>query len=429
MTEPNIFTTPFGSVTLKRPETSPRLPLRAWTAADELALTYLKDQRLGNVLLVNDTFGALAVALSQTLAQNPEISDAADANLESLQEPQITFWSDSARSRRALEMNLELNGLATDSVQILGGDEIPDSAFDTIVINTPKSLELLDYQLAQIQQCAMPAATVFGCCLARHMSRSTVRVFRKQLGAAMPSKATKKARLIHVTLPAPGVIIPTTDKWSGDVIDNHWQPNNEADFVTDHNVKVFQGPGTFSQDRLDNATRLFIDLLTDPANVEHNDPRVIKALELREGSTVVDLGCGTGIIATTLARQLDTADFILADASDIAIKCAQKTWVENGHSRQRATFIADDGLRQIPDASVELVVTNPPFHEGHTVDKALTGYLIREAARVLKTGGVILAVAPRQVKIHHFLRRYFSDVKAVTKHPEFVVAAATKARL
>jgi len=138
-----MFRAPSGvHYTLQRPHTSASSSLRAWSAADALALTQLKawqdeGQPLGRVLIVNDEFGALACGSG---AASPVV------------------WTDSALSRAAIDANRSGNDLAP--VEHVRGDEVPPGVFDTVAIRIPKTTALLEYQLTALRACLTPTTRV-----------------------------------------------------------------------------------------------------------------------------------------------------------------------------------------------------------------------------------------------------------------------------
>ena len=66
-TRDNQFESAFGLATLERYPLQKRTPMRAWNAADELALAHLKEQiepeKYRRILTINDNCGALALSL------------------------------------------------------------------------------------------------------------------------------------------------------------------------------------------------------------------------------------------------------------------------------------------------------------------------------------------------------------------------------
>ncbi len=109
-------------ISLRRFPLREKEPLRAWDAADEHLLAFLDDEpdpTCARVLIFNDGFGALGVALSEL-------------------RPQV--WSDSYLTLLSLAHNLEANGLAAESIPFVAADRTPDGPFDLVLMKLPKSM-------------------------------------------------------------------------------------------------------------------------------------------------------------------------------------------------------------------------------------------------------------------------------------------------
>jgi len=369
--------TPRGTVNIRRPHTSDSSPLRGWSAADQLILDHLGKDDLGSVLVVNDEFGALAVALADV---------------------QVTTWGDSVFSRTAVLQNLDLNGLGSDNITLVAGDSQPRGHFDTIVIRLPKTTALLAYQLQVLASLATPATRFLGVGMARHIHRSTLELF-ETLGPTVSSKATRKARLLRV-------------QPIGRVHDVGLTPTTET-FVTAAGIRVVELPGTFSAGHVDAGTALLIEVLCGDGRPQ-DEPRV------------ADLGCGNGVLATSVARSWGSGTYTLLDTSDLAIAAAKQTWQQNGLDPAACDARAKDGFEGIEDGFFDVVITNPPFHQGHAVDRDMTDRLLSDAARVLTSDGRLYVVAQRHLQIHTRLKRWFGHVETRSQHPTHVVLAAIR---
>ncbi|MGH9663889.1 MAG: peptide chain release factor N(5)-glutamine methyltransferase [Bryobacteraceae bacterium] len=78
---------------------------------------------------------------------------------------------------------------------------------------------------------------------------------------------------------------------------------------------------------------------------------------LRDGATVIDVGCGSGAIAVTLALER-TARVFATDLSQSALRVA----AGNAHRLGAAvSFVACDLLSAFAEASADVVVSNPPY--------------------------------------------------------------------
>lgn len=81
---------------------------------------------------------------------------------------------------------------------------------------------------------------------------------------------------------------------------------------------------------------------------------------------ILDLGTGSGIIAITLACECPNVKIIAVDASESALKIAQKN--ADFHDCQNVEFILSDWFSNVPKIKFDLIVSNPPYiceNDGH----------------------------------------------------------------
>lgn len=366
----DVLMVPQGTFRLHRAHHDPGAPLRAWDAADELALTHLHEVGAPGErwLLVDDGHGALATALA---VRRP------------------TSWTDSVVAMAATRANLERNDIEPALVALAASTEDPDGPFDVAVIKVPRTLALLEDRLRRLRPQLHEASVVVGAGMTRAVHRSTIAAFESAIGPTPTSLARKKARLLLAS------VDPALDPGP---------PRAPRRWRTDEGVEVVAHPGAFSAGGLDAGTRVLLDHLPTP----------------EPGDVVVDLGCGTGVVAATVARRHPEARLVCVDESFQAIASARATLGD------RATFHATDVLDGIGDSTVDIVLCNPPFHAGgaRTTDVALR--MFAESSRVLRPGGTIAVVANRHLHHHATLRRWFDDVSVAGSDPRFVVLRARR---
>ena len=83
-------------------------------------------------------------------------------------------------------------------------------------------------------------------------------------------------------------------------------------------------------------------------------------------------------------------------------------------------------MQNYEDGSFSLVLTNPPFHAGKSVDYGITQALIRESQRVLSTGGRIVMVANRFIRYDYELKKYFTNVCILASNGRYQLITAIK---
>jgi len=353
--------------------------LRAWDAADEYLLRHLDDQELaappGATLLVNDTFGALGVTLHD---RNP------------------VSWGDSFLGQQALRYNLYENRLAAEAATFVSSDQVPTGVFAVALIKLPKSLAFFEDQLLRMRQVLAPGAQVITGGMIKHTPSRAYRLLAEIIGPTTTSLGWKKARLAHSRCE------PKPDLPAGLAPATYALPGTE--------VRLRSLANVFSREKPDVGTRLLLDHL----------PRVAGEL------AAVDLGCGNGILAVALARTCPQAQILGVDESYQAVASARLNAEALGNDGQRLRFRAADGLADEPAQSRDLVVCNPPFHQGQTTGDLPAWTMFSQAHRVLRPGGELRVVGNRNLGYHAKLQRLFDRVDPVASDTRFVVLSAIK---
>lgn len=381
---------PQGTFALARPDGGGRAPLRAWDAADELALAHLAGRDLppagASVVLVGDAWGALACALARW---------------------RPTVVVDSHLAGRTVAANLDRNGIDPATVAIVDPlAPLPDRV-DVAVVKVPKAGALLDHHLARLAPRLAPDATVVGAGMTRHVHTSTIDAFARWIGPTPTSRAVRKARLLLATVDP----TLTADPATGPGRASPWPRTVTVAVPDGAPLAMTAHAGVFSAERLDAGTALLLGALPEPGAHAH----------------AVDLGCGTGVVGTVLARRDPDLAVTLVDDSALAVASARATWAAS-HGERPATFVHGDGLLDPAPIAADLVVVNPPFHRDHSVGDATAWRLFREAREQLPPGGELLVVGNRHLAHHAKLARLFGKdhVEVAASDPSYVVLRALR---
>lgn len=149
-------------------------------------------------------------------------------------------------------------------------------------------------------------------------------------------------------------------------------------------------PGMFSHDRVDEASEMLASRL--PADFSGN---------------AADFGAGWGYLSAMLAEQAPrTASIDLFEADYYALECAKKNLADLD-SEIALRFHWHDLVGEPVKSKFDLVMMNPPFHQGHAAEPSLGQAFIRAAAGALRQGGTLMLVANRGLPYESVLTETF----------------------
>jgi ubiquinone/menaquinone biosynthesis C-methylase UbiE len=116
--------------------------------------------------------------------------------------------------------------------------------------------------------------------------------------------------------------------------------------------------------------------------------RLLEPARLESGESVLDIGCGTGTLAIAAKRRVEPSGVVRGiDASPEMIARAQRKADKAG--ADIAFEIAPAQLLPFPDAQFDVVLSTVMLHH---LSRSGREQAVREARRVLKPGGRLLAV-------------------------------------
>jgi ubiquinone/menaquinone biosynthesis C-methylase UbiE len=128
--------------------------------------------------------------------------------------------------------------------------------------------------------------------------------------------------------------------------------------------------------------------LDDPARDAYQKPdEVLKALGLRPGEVVADIGAGSGYFALRFAKAVgDRGRVFAVDVSPDMVRLLNRR-VRDAGIRNVVTILSDPGDPLLPDASVDRFVIVDTWH--HIEDQAKYLGLLK---RMLKAGGQVVHI-------------------------------------
>ncbi|CAK9883943.1 MAG: Ribosomal RNA small subunit methyltransferase C [Candidatus Erwinia impunctatus] len=162
-------------------------------------------------------------------------------------------------------------------------------------------------------------------------------------------------------------------------------------------------PGVFSRDALDTGSQLLI-----PTFKPHMKGKVL------------DIGCGAGVLSVCLARLSPKVRLTLSDVSAAAIASGKATLEANQISGE---VIASNVYSDIA-GRFDMIMSNPPFHEGMQTSLDAARTLITGAAKHLNTGGELRIVANSFLPYPQLLDETFGSHEVLAQTGRFKVYRA-----
>jgi 23S rRNA (guanine1835-N2)-methyltransferase len=341
--------------------------LQAWDAADEILLAHVAaSESVGKkILIIGDSFGALSLGI-----------------------PGATSYTDSFLSAEAIRIN------GANEVRVVNRLEDLQGPYELVVVRVPKNLSFLEDSLARLSHHVVSGAKLVAGYMLKHQAKGAFDLIGKYFGETTTSLAKKKARLIFATFERE----PSISKYPLAVP----MLGFDSPFVNHSNV--------FSRERLDIGTRFLLEHIpTGPF------------------STILDLGCGNGVIGISAKKKNPLARVIFTDESRMALDSAEANFrMVFSSATDDATFRWTNGYAEGRPESVDLVLCNPPFHQGTTVGDFVAREMFEDAFRVLAPGGKLRVIGNTHLRYPLVLRSLFGNSEIVASNAKFQIVDALK---
>jgi 16S rRNA (guanine1207-N2)-methyltransferase len=308
----------------------------------------------------------------------------------------VRVHQDLVTGERALKNNAARVGIVEGFSQLpLAGELFTGAAL--VIGQLPKSLEALR-EISQLAAAhCSPGVTMYLGGRVKHMTRAMNDVLGESFTDVRAGLAHQKSRILVASGPRPA-----------------GRPGSTTYPLRTHHrdldLWVCAHGAAFAGTKIDIGTRFLLEFLD----------RMLPA-----DGTAVDLGCGTGVIATALARASPGLSVLATDDSAAAASSALATVAANGLSG-RVQVLRDDAMSTVADASVDLVVCNPPFHLGTSVHAGASVRLFEAAGRVLVPGGRLWTVFNTPLAYGGQLTSAVGPTRVVGRNPKFTVTVSTR---
>lgn len=344
----------------------------------------------GEVVTIGDRFGALTLGAITLGAR------------------EVRAHLDPIDAETALRVNAAAVGHEIFDTLLLGPELLRGAR--VVLLQLPKSLAELTEIAEQIARHAADDVVLYAGGRVKHMSHGMNDVLDALFSEVTPSLARQKSRLLVARGPIPAarerpLSYPARDVLPG--VPGFPDP-----------VTVVAHGGVFAGGALDGGTRFLLEHTAAwPSPAQGDDPPPgVRGL-------AVDLGCGSGILATALA--LRGFEVVATDRSAAAVASADATAAANGVGRLVRT-VRDDAGGSLPDGCADLVLLNPPFHDQAAVSTDAAHRMFAAAGRVLRPGGELWTVFNSALRYRPALERAVGPTEQVARNRRFTVTRSRR---
>lgn len=356
------------------------LNLYAVDAADRLILDVAADA-LGNVdsgkvAVIGDGYGALTLGA----IAGHDLRD-------------VRVYQDLLTGELALANNARALGL-TDRYAAHALTEQLLTDVQVVLLRLPRVLGGLTEVADAIARYADPEVAVIAGGRDKYLTKSMNDVLAQSFSEVRASRGRQKSRTLLAEGPKP-VGEP---------------PFPVREHIDELDIDVVAHGAAFSGARLDIGTRFLLQHL-----------KWMKP----DARDAIDLGCGTGILAVSLAKARPHIRVTGTDQSAAAVASARATAAAN-EVADRVTVVRDDAMSTAAANSADLILCNPPFHVGAAVHTGSAIKMFAETGRVLRPGGELWTVFNSHLNYRSVIERMVGRTDVVGRNRKFTVTRSVR---
>jgi 16S rRNA (guanine1207-N2)-methyltransferase len=282
--------------------------------------------------------------------------------------------------------------------------QIADNSLDAIFYRISKEKPLVHHLFNQAWRCLKPGGQIY---LAGYKNEG-IKTYVEKLAKIFcdSQKAIKEGALYTAQLTKQSIYS------KADCLDD--QDYSNLRLMLDNNSQeFFSKPGLFGWNKVDLGSELLVNHLDKLPLTEiapHN---------------CLDLGCGYGYITLAASKNRhchSIKSWTMTDNNAAAIIAAEKNIMAAGLNGK----VIPDNCAISINETFDLILCNPPFHQGFNPDADLTEKFLRETKRLLSKKGIAFFVINQFVPLETKAEKYFSRIQLLHKEAGFKLISLQK---
>ena len=163
-------------------------------------------------------------------------------------------------------------------------------------------------------------------------------------------------------------------------------------------IRAFSRPGVFSHRSVDAGAR-----------------QLINEMQIDTGERVLDIGCGSGVVALAAACRADGVTVHAIDSNCRAVQCTQRGAELNGLTNLTTELNAAGGCTGA--GSYDLALANPPYYASFRIAR----HFLIAGRDALRQGGKILVVTKNPAWYRQNMSEWYKDVSVSKRKSYFLI--------
>ena len=307
-------------------------------------------------------------------------------------EGRVTLVDVNVAAVECARRTLAANGVANAEVHLSDGTDA-NQTFDIVLSHLPRGREVMEQLVGDAARALKPGGRFYLVAHKRAGVKGAISFAADVLGAAA---VVRQKKGYHVALAEKNKTLPP--------FSSRRYRSSTSILLDGVPATLVSKPGVFAWERVDDGTAA-----------------LVAAMEIRPDETVLDLGCGAGLLALAAARQGGQVTAVDADLR--AVESARRTLAANGVAGE---VLLSDCAQAVRDRRFDVVLCNPPFHQGVGVEYDVARQMVRDAAGVLRPGGRLYLVSNAFIRYEREMAGLFDRVDEVRDDRRYRVLRARK---
>lgn len=269
-----------------------------------------------------------------------------------------------------------------------------DASFDVVYLRVPKAKALLNHLIREAMRILKPQGKFICVGFNDEGIKNTFKKIEKAFGELVEQSLLGKGlRIAEFSL-----INPLIDQ----IEDRSY---TEIKPIKNEFLNLLSKAGIYGAEKIDQGSLFLCET-------------VLQYSENKNTQKVLDIGCGYGLISIVLSKALVNSEFIATDNNITATALCELNFANNGVA---GSVILDDCAHTIESKQFDLIVSNPPFHQGFETSENLTLRFLAATERLLTKNGEAWFVMNRFLKIESLAKRTSLQMDLMSENTQFKV--------